>query len=47
MVYWMSVFYVGPDGWKEMALDGVGELHDKYYPVHEAPAEVESSEPQR
>nr|ACU51028.1 20S proteasome beta5 subunit [Conocephalum conicum] len=36
-----SVYYVGPDGWKKMSGDDVGELHYKYYPVSDAPAEQE------
>jgi len=27
------VYYVGPDGWKKLSGDDVGELHYKYYPV--------------
>lgn len=34
-----SVYYVGPDGWKKLSGDDVGELHYKYYPV--APSSVE------
>ncbi|KAL3677956.1 hypothetical protein R1sor_020912 [Riccia sorocarpa] len=36
-----SVYYVGPDGWKKVSGDDVGELHYKYYPVSEAAAELE------
>lgn len=28
-----SVYYVGPNGWKKLSGDDVGELHYKYYPV--------------
>ncbi|CAN6483459.1 unnamed protein product [Victoria cruziana] len=28
-----SVYYVGPDGWKKLSGDDVGDLHYKYYPV--------------
>ncbi|XP_042425828.1 proteasome subunit beta type-5-like [Zingiber officinale] len=36
-----SVYYVGPDGWKKMSGDDVGELHYKYYPVVPTPIEQE------
>ncbi|KAI4382520.1 hypothetical protein MLD38_008473 [Melastoma candidum] len=28
-----SVYHVGPEGWKKLSGDDVGELHYKYYPV--------------
>ncbi|KAL4016024.1 hypothetical protein IC575_023637 [Cucumis melo] len=28
-----SVYHVGPNGWKKLSGDDVGELHYKYYPV--------------
>ncbi|KAG0464167.1 hypothetical protein HPP92_020236 [Vanilla planifolia] len=39
-----SVYYVGPDGWKKLSGDDVGELHYKYYPVVAPPAEQEMAE---
>eukprot|EP00246_Nothoceros_aenigmaticus_P008988 TRINITY_DN24268_c0_g1_i1.p1 TRINITY_DN24268_c0_g1~~TRINITY_DN24268_c0_g1_i1.p1 ORF type:complete len:276 (+),score=40.75 TRINITY_DN24268_c0_g1_i1:205-1032(+) len=39
-----SVYYVGPDGWKKMSGDDVGELHYKYYPVAEEVVEQEMVE---
>jgi 20S proteasome subunit beta 5 len=36
-----SVYYVGPQGFKKMSGDDVGELHYKYYPVPEATVEAE------
>ncbi|KAJ8447753.1 hypothetical protein Cgig2_015116 [Carnegiea gigantea] len=38
----VSVYYVGPDGWKKLSGDDVGELHYHYYPV--VPAEVVEQE---
>ena len=35
----LSVYYVGPDGWKKLSGDDVAELHYNYYPVE--PAVVE------
>jgi 20S proteasome subunit beta 5 len=40
----VSVYYVGPAGWKKMSGTDVGELHYSYYPVQEAPAEAEMGE---
>lgn len=40
----VSVYYVGPGGWKKMSGDDVGELHYSYYPVQEVPAEAEMGE---
>ncbi|KAK9707546.1 hypothetical protein RND81_07G204200 [Saponaria officinalis] len=28
-----SVYHVGPDGWKKLSGDDVGELHYEYYPI--------------
>lgn len=39
-----SVYYVGPDGWKKLSGDDVGELHYKYYPVVPSPVEQEMVE---
>lgn len=39
-----SVYYVGPDGWKKLSGDDVGELHYNYYPVVTAPVEQEMAE---
>ncbi|KAG1331324.1 putative Proteasome subunit beta type-5 [Cocos nucifera] len=35
------VYHVGPDGWKKLSGDDVKELHDKYYPAVQVPAEQE------
>jgi len=39
-----SVYYVGPQGWKKLSGDDVGELHYKYYPVTENIVEQEMVE---
>ncbi|EXC06139.1 Proteasome subunit beta type-5 [Morus notabilis] len=39
-----SVYYVGPDGWKKLSGDDVGELHYKYYPVTAGTVEQEMAE---
>ncbi|KAI3885299.1 hypothetical protein MKW98_002691 [Papaver atlanticum] len=39
-----SVYYVGPDGWKKMSGDDVGELHYSYYPVVPSVVEQEMTE---
>jgi len=39
-----SVYYVGPQGWKKLSGDDVGELHFKYYPVTENIVEQEMVE---
>ncbi|GAB4838469.1 hypothetical protein Ancab_028013 [Ancistrocladus abbreviatus] len=39
-----SVYYVGPEGWKKLSGDDVGELHYKYYPVTPTVAEQEMAE---
>ncbi|KAJ8615776.1 hypothetical protein MRB53_035148 [Persea americana] len=39
-----SVYYVGPDGWKKLSGDDVGELHYKYYPVVPSSVEQEMAE---
>ncbi|CAM6024147.1 unnamed protein product, partial [Sphagnum balticum] len=36
-----SVYYVGPQGFKKMSGDDVGELHYKYYPIPEPTVEAE------
>lgn len=41
---YLSVYYVGPDGWKKLSGDDVGELHYKYYPVGPAVVEQEMAE---
>lgn len=41
---YLSVYYVGPDGWKKLSGDDVGELHYKYYPVEPAVVEQEMTE---
>lgn len=38
------VYHVGPDGWKKLSGDDVGELHYKYYPVMPSTVEQEMSE---
>nr|CAD1818815.1 unnamed protein product [Ananas comosus var. bracteatus] len=40
----VSVYHVGPDGWKKLSGDDVGELHYKYYPVQTTPVEQEMAE---
>ncbi|XP_020587214.1 proteasome subunit beta type-5-like isoform X2 [Phalaenopsis equestris] len=39
-----SVYYVGPDGWKKLSGDDVGELHYKYYPIATPSVEQEMAE---
>ncbi|GAB2225232.1 hypothetical protein Droror1_Dr00006023 [Drosera rotundifolia] len=39
-----SVYYVGPDGWKKLSGDDVGELHYQYYPVTLSAVEQEMTE---
>ncbi|XP_075636875.1 proteasome subunit beta type-5-like [Castanea sativa] len=39
-----SVYYVGPDGWKKLSGDDVGELHYHYYPVMPSTVEQEMVE---
>ncbi|KAK7848050.1 proteasome subunit beta type-5 [Quercus suber] len=39
-----SVYYVGPDGWKKLSGDDVGELHYHYYPVMPSTVEHEMVE---
>ena len=39
-----SVYYVGPDGWKKLSGDDVGELHYHYYPVKETVVEQEMAD---
>ncbi|MQM09737.1 hypothetical protein Taro_042611, partial [Colocasia esculenta] len=39
-----SVYHVGPDGWKKLSGDDVGELHYHYYPVTPSPVEQEMVE---
>ncbi|RZC69997.1 hypothetical protein C5167_033128 [Papaver somniferum] len=38
------IYYVGPDGWKKMSGDDVGELHYSYYPVVPSVVEQEMTE---
>ncbi|KAL6839579.1 hypothetical protein ACP4OV_030518 [Aristida adscensionis] len=40
----VSVYYVGPDGWKKLSGDDVGELHYHYYPVQKTPVEQEMAD---
>jgi hypothetical protein len=40
----ISVYYVGPDGWKKLSGDDVGELHYQYNPVQEAFVEQQMAE---
>ena len=39
-----SVYHVGPDGWKKLSGDDVGDLHYHYYPVVPSPVEQEMVE---
>lgn len=39
-----SVYHVGPNGWKKLSGDDVGELHYKYYPVMPSTVEQEMVE---
>ncbi|KAG5035730.1 hypothetical protein JHK87_010640 [Glycine soja] len=39
-----SVYYVGPNGWKKLSGDDVGELHYHYYPVTPSTVEQEMVE---
>ncbi|ONI30069.1 hypothetical protein PRUPE_1G229300 [Prunus persica] len=39
-----SVYHVGPNGWKKLSGDDVGELHYHYYPVVEGAVEQEMVE---
>ncbi|KAG5615585.1 hypothetical protein H5410_015409, partial [Solanum commersonii] len=39
-----SVYHVGPNGWKKLSGDDVGELHYHYYPVEVAAVEQEMAE---
>ncbi|PPD72764.1 hypothetical protein GOBAR_DD30341 [Gossypium barbadense] len=39
-----SVYYVGPNGWKKLSGDDVGELHYRYYPVMPSTVEQEMVE---
>lgn len=46
-VFWMchwSVYYVGPNGWKKLSGDDVGELHYNYYPVTPSTVDQEMAE---
>ncbi|RWV84912.1 hypothetical protein GW17_00053342 [Ensete ventricosum] len=40
----LTVYHVGPDGWKKLSGDDVGELHYKYYPVAPTPVEQEMTD---
>ncbi|GFS33829.1 20S proteasome beta subunit E1 [Actinidia rufa] len=35
----LSVYYVGPNGWKKLSGDDVAELHYNYYPVEQTVVE--------
>ncbi|MBA0631212.1 hypothetical protein Godav_003227 [Gossypium davidsonii] len=39
-----SVYHVGPNGWKKLSGDDVGELHYRYYPVMPSTVEQEMVE---
>lgn len=39
-----AVYHVGPDGWKKVTGDDVGDLHFQYYPVVPATVEQEMVE---
>ncbi|XP_075636480.1 proteasome subunit beta type-5-like [Castanea sativa] len=43
-LFFLSVYYVGPDGWKKLSGDDVGELHYHYYPVMPSTVEQEMVE---
>ena len=43
-MYFLLVYYVGPNGWKKLSGDDVGELHYKYYPVMPSTVEQEMVE---
>ena len=43
-LFFLSVNYVGPDGWKKHSGDDVGELHYHYYPVMPSTVEQEMVE---
>lgn len=43
-VVFLTVYHVGPDGWKKLSGDDVGELHYKYYPVEPTTVEQEMGE---
>lgn len=40
----VSVYHVGPDGWKKLSGDDVGELHYHYYPAEVAAVDHEMTE---
>ena len=43
-MYFLSVYYVGRNGWKKLSGDDVGELHYKYNPVLQSTVEQEMGE---
>lgn len=43
-IYMISVYYVGPTGWKKLSGDDVGELHYHYNPVTPSTVEQEMVE---
>lgn len=43
-LWFVSVYHVGPNGWKKLSGDDVGELHYNYYPVEVAAVEQEMAE---
>lgn len=44
LCFFESVYYVGPNGWKKLSGDDVGELHYHYYPVTPETVEQEMVE---
>ncbi|EEF47497.1 proteasome subunit beta type 5,8, putative [Ricinus communis] len=42
--FYVLVYYVGPNGWKKLSGDDVGELHYHYYPVMPSTVEQEMVE---
>lgn len=43
-IQYEPVYHVGPDGWKKLSGDDVGELHYKYNPVTPSTVEQEMAE---
>lgn len=44
LLSYVAVYHVGPNGWKKLSGDDVGELHYKYYPVVPSSVEQEMAE---
>lgn len=44
LLWFVSVYHVGPNGWKKLSGDDVGELHYNYYPVELESVEQEMAE---